>query len=225
MWNEFKSDVGRLLLYARDFLRDHLRGVLVYLLIGAGVTALVGQWDFHVRDQLVPFQQTDSRRTAIMIRRLGDGRDVLVYCGLLYTLGIWRKRRDWRVFAVATLLGACLSGLAVNAIRISTGRPRPHTGKTEWIGPTLFRYNMQSFPSGHTGTSLGMSITLIQLFPVLGVPAFAGSVAVGWASVAAHKHYPSDIAGAVTIGLLGGVTCAAAARRRVRELREESAHS
>lgn len=223
MWTEFKSDFYRLLLHARDFIRDYWRNILLFLLVGAGMTLLAGRWDQAVREHFVPFQETESRKIAVMIRRIGDSRDALFYCGLLYGLGVWRRRRDWRVFAAATLLGACLSGLTVNAIRISTGRPRPHTGLTKWIGPTLFQYRMQSFPSGHTGTSIGMSSTLLQLFPVLGVPAFAGSVAVGWASIAAHKHYPSDVAGAVTIGLLGGVTCAAAARRRLRELREEGA--
>lgn len=223
MWSEFKSDVVRLLLYARDFIWTRRRPVLLYVLAGALITWFVARWDQPVRSHFVPFQQSDSRKIALMIRQLGDSRDALFYCGLLYALGIWRKRRDWRVFATATLLGACLAGLTVNVIRISTGRPRPHTGLTEWIGPTLFQYRMQSFPSGHTGTSIGMSSTLIQLFPVLGVPAFAGSVAVGWASIAAHKHYPSDIAGAVTIGLLSGFTCAAAARRRARELQAEGA--
>lgn len=223
MWSEFKSDLYRLLLHARDFIRDRQWRVLFFLAIGAVLTWHVARWDQPVREYYLPFQKTEARKTAVMIRQLGDSRDALIYCGLLYALGVWRKRRDWRVIATATLLGACISGLSVNVIRISTGRPRPHTGLTEWIGPTLFQYRMQSFPSGHTGTSIGMSSTLLQLFPALGVPAFAGSVAVGWASIAAHKHYPSDIAGAVTIGLLGGVTCAAAARRRIRELRSEGA--
>lgn len=223
MWNEFKSDVYRLILHARDFLRDYRRNALLFLAAGALITWFVARWDQPVRAHYLPFQDTEARKTAVMIRQLGDSRDALFYCGLLYGLGVWRSRRDWRVFAAATLLGACLAGLTVNVIRISTGRPRPHTGLTEWIGPTLFQYRMQSFPSGHTGTSIGMSSTLIQLFPVLGVPAFAGSVAVGWASIAAHKHYPSDIAGAVTIGLLSGFTCAAAARRRARELQAEGA--
>jgi membrane-associated phospholipid phosphatase len=222
MWNEFKSDVYRLLLHARDFVRDYRRNIALFLITGALVTLAVGQTDYAVRDYYAPFQQSEYRKVAVAIRRLGDSRDALLYCGLLYALGAWRGRRSWRVYAAATLLGACLAGLTVNVIRISTGRARPHTGRTDWIGPTLFQYRMQSFPSGHTGTSIGMSSTLIQLFPVLGVPAFAGSLAVGWASIAAHKHYPSDVAGAVTIGLLSGVTCAAAARRRVRELNAEA---
>lgn len=219
MWTEIKADSVALLRHVWAFLREHLRWVLLYLALGALATWYVARWDQDVREHYVPFQATEERKLAIAIRRLGDSRDALFYVAVLFGLGAWRKRRDWRVFAVATLLGAILAGLTVNIIRISTGRPRPHTGLTEWIGPTLFQYRMQSFPSGHTGTSLGMSTTLIQLFPVLGVPAFAGSVAVGWASIAAHKHYPSDIAGAAVIGCLSGVACAAAARRRVRELK------
>jgi membrane-associated phospholipid phosphatase len=222
MWSEIKSDVIHLLRHARDFVREYRRNIALFLLAGAIVTLVVGQSDYAVRDYYAPFQQSEHRKIAIAIRRLGDFRDTLFYCGLLYALGVWRGRRSWRVYAVAALLGACLAGLTVNIIRISTGRARPHTGRTDWIGPTLFQYRMQSFPSGHTGTSIGMSSTLIQLFPVLGVPAFAGSLAVGWASIAAHKHYPSDVAAAVTIGMLSGVTCAAAARRRLRELNAES---
>ncbi|MCS6771805.1 MAG: phosphatase PAP2 family protein [Kiritimatiellae bacterium] len=218
MWNEVKSDTVALLKHVAAFLRDYRWWIVAYLVGGGLLTWGVSRWDQPVREYYVPFQKTEERRVAIAIRRLGDSRDAVFYVTALYALGAWRKRREWRVFAVATLLGAILAGLTVNVIRISTGRPRPHTGLTEWIGPTLFQYRMQSFPSGHTGTSLGMSTTLIQLFPILGVPAFAGSVAVGWASIAAHKHYPSDIAGAAVIGCLSGVACAAAARRRVREL-------
>lgn len=221
MWTEFKSDFIRLLCHARAFLREHRRAVLIYLLVGGGLTALVGQWDFTVRDYYAPLQTPEFRKITNTIRRTGDGWDSLMYFAALYALGIWRKRRDWRVYAAAALLGAILAGLTVNAIRISTGRPRPFTGRTEWIGPTLLQYNSQSFPSGHTGTSLGMSSTLVQLVPVLGAPALAGSLAVGWASVAKLKHYTSDVAGALVIGLLSGAACASAARRRVRELREE----
>lgn len=223
MWSEFRQDVVRLLALAGAIARARWPIMVAVAVFGAIFTWFVSRWDHPVREYYEPRQETLMREMAILIRRLGDFRDTLFYVAVLYGWGVWKKRRDWRVYATAALVGACIAGITVNAIRFSTGRPRPHTGLTEWIGPTLFQYRMQSFPSGHTGTSLGMSVTLIQLTPVLGVPALAGSMAIGWASIAAHKHYPSDIAAASVIGALSGVLCAAAARRRIRELNERVA--
>lgn len=216
MWTTCKHSLQRITSHIKAFVRDYPVRVTGFVVIGLLFTIVLGQWDQAARSHYAQFYDTPVEDFAHSVRRLGDFIDVVFYCGLLYALGHWRKRRDWRVYAACAFLSACTAGITINILRVCTGRARPHTETTRWIGPTL-QYRMQSFPSGHTGTSLGMSSVLLQTVPALGIPAFLGTTMIGWASMTAQKHYPSDVAAAGVIGSLYGIIYAAAARRRLKE--------
>lgn len=153
---------------------------------------------------------------SISLRHLGDFRDTVFYTLSLLAGGWILRRRTWRTFAVAVFLSACLSGITTNLLRFTTGRPRPKIEeRTGWVGPT-FRYRFQSFPSGHTGTSMGMSTALLLLYPPLGLPAMAGTAGIAWASIHTRNHFPSDLFFGGAVGVFWGVLSAEAARRTLR---------
>lgn len=153
---------------------------------------------------------------SMKLRKFGDFRDTLFFTLTMLAGGYVLKRRTWRMIAVTIFLSGCLSGITTNALRFTAGRPRPKMlPQTAWVGPTL-NYHLQSFPSGHTGTSLGMSSALLRLYPPLGVPAFAISCGIGWASMDTRNHYPSDVFFGAAIGIFWGSASAAAARHILR---------
>ena len=109
-------------------------------------------------------------------------------------------RRHWWLWCVA-LIGA---PLAQNVLKFLVGRTRPD-------GASL------GFPSGHATAAATFSAVLIYVasrerpsrWQRWGVVALAVCfmLAVGWARIVRHAHWPSDVLG----GFLLGICCAAAA--------------
>ena len=187
--------------------------------LAAGVLFVILFWPHDVafsRD-FTAERHPDLEQTARGIRRWGAFVDALVFCGIVYAAGVWRRRRGWREAALAALAAACLGGLTVNALRLTTGRPRPRTNLPDgFYGPTLV-YVMQSFPSGHAGTTFGASSALLIAAPAVGVPAVISSSAIVWASMYTRNHHLTDVTLGSLIGILYGVGLGLAARRRARD--------
>ncbi len=109
-------------------------------------------------------------------------------------------RRYWRVWG-AVLIG---SSLIQHAFKFLVGRSRPS-------GSSL------GFPSGHTTAAATFAVVLIYIASrerlsraqrwAIDVLAICLMLAVGWARIMRHAHWPSDVLG----GFLLGVCCAAAA--------------
>ncbi len=134
---------------------------------------------------------------------------------LLLVVAALRGERRWARCALAALLAALLSGLIVNAVRFSTGRPRPRASDVQRLqGPTL-EADHQSFPSGHTATSTGAAACLLVCAPPLGVVAMVNAVGIGWSSVHSRAHHLSDVVAGAGVGLLVGLAFGAAARRMI----------
>ncbi|MBU4461179.1 MAG: phosphatase PAP2 family protein [Verrucomicrobia bacterium] len=166
----------------------------------------------------------EIRNAARVVRRWGSFTDTLVICGGLYAAGRLCRRRGWRVAALAAFTAACVGGLTVNALRFTTGRPRPRAGLANAMhGPSL-RFNMQSFPSGHAATSIGCGIALATALPPLALPALLNAGAVATSSLPIRSHYLTDVVAGGTIGTCAGLVFGAAARRRLRELRVLDPH-
>ena len=137
----------------------------------------------------------------------------LVFAVVLWTTGYCRSRADWRRAALAALMAAAAAGLAAACLKGLIGRARPEVGEA-WrlVGPVL-KSTFQSFPSGHTTHSVGFTAALLLLDRRIGLVSLVLTAGVIWARLALHKHYFSDIAGGATLGLLGALVFAAAAKR------------
>ena len=109
-------------------------------------------------------------------------------------------RRNWRVWC-AVLIG---SSLIQHAFKFLVGRSRPS-------GSSL------GFPSGHTTAAATFAIVLVYIVSrehlsraqrvILDALGVTLMLAVGWARIMRHAHWPSDVLG----GFLLGIGCAAAA--------------
>jgi undecaprenyl-diphosphatase len=109
-------------------------------------------------------------------------------------------RRHWRVWC-AVLIG---SSLIQHAVKFMVGRSRPS-------GASL------GFPSGHTTAATTFAVVLIYIASrerisrgqrwIVDALAICLMLAVGWARIMRHAHWPSDVLG----GFLLGIGCAAAA--------------
>jgi membrane-associated phospholipid phosphatase len=129
----------------------------------------------------------------------------LAAAGVLWNTG----RRDLTRVIAAMILASTLTGLTVNAIRATTGRPRPcakvqdgfygmkKDGK--WI---VGKCQYQAFPSAHTATAMAFAgVALFTGFRYGWAVALFGPL-VGCARIYSGAHHFSDVVVAVAIGLL-----------------------
>jgi len=135
---------------------------------------------------------------------------------VLWTVGAMRNRARWRRLGLACLMATSLAGLTVQGVKRVVGRPRPN-GSEAYLqhlngsatlhplyGPSN-RSKLHSFPSGHTATSTATGVTWIAANPVMAIPGLAYAATVGWSRMQLRKHYPIDVAGGATIGIVCGL--------------------
>lgn len=223
LWNELRSDTVEFFQTLEKVFRDHRRAVLlaVLLLVALGVALM--PYDQPVRSAIQESVRPDLKTVAHHFRKWGDFRDTITVTILIFLAGWIFKRRNWRRLAVAFFLTASLAGIGVNILRFTTGRPRPHVEASDRLyGPIVWLqsreerpgnakiYAMQSFPSGHSGTSGGAAAMLLIAAPPIGIPMAVSAGGVIWSSLYQDKHYLTDVSVGSGIGLivgaLGGLT-------------------
>ena len=86
------------------------------------------------------------------------------------------KRRAMDIL-IMMIVASTLAGILANCSRLTTGRTRPNAKMEQgWYGLwhegklTIGRAKMNSFPSGHTATAIGLATPLLLLVPVAGAP-------------------------------------------------------
>ena len=222
-WRELRTDIAD---YFRTWIavfRDHRRAVLLAALLLVLLGIALMPYDHSVRHSIQESVRPDLKQMAHYFRKWGDFRDTVTVTVLITLAGWIFKRRSWRRLAVAFFLSASLAGIGVNILRFTTGRPRPHVEAPDgFYGPfMIFKprderpgrakiYAMQSFPSGHSGTSGGAAAMLMIAAPPVGIPMMFSAGGVIWSSLYQDKHYLTDVSIGTGIGLifgtLGGLT-------------------
>ena len=132
---------------------------------------------------------------------LVQGILLLVVLGIGYQAHLER----WWSAAKQGLWAFAVSGLLVQVVKYLVGRPRPRLwaeGINHW-GPTLDS-GFNSFPSGHTATSMAVALVLAFHFPRLGPVFLAGAAFVAASRVLGGSHFPTDILGGMALGLAIG---------------------
>lgn len=121
------------------------------------------------------------------------------------------KRRIWPWL----LAGSIGSGTVANALKYCVPRTRPRdfdlTAGTVWdtfVKGSQTGWGMQSFPSAHTATAVGLAVTLSAMYP-RGSWYFAVlAVFVGFQRIVSSAHFPSDVFAGAVVGWLVGTVCA-----------------
>ena len=146
---------------------------------------------------------------------LGHGSIGLPVLLALWLLA-WIIRRPHLARAAAlSVLAFVFSGVAVQVVKHLVGRPRPRLWAegAHFMGPT-FADGYNSFPSGHTTTSMAVAVVLSWYYPK-GTPIFfAGASFVAASRILGGSHFPLDVLGGMALGLFVGGLVAVLGRSR-----------
>lgn len=132
----------------------------------------------------------------------------------VYVLDVPNRLRVPRLLA-----SAYVAGLIANVAKLLVARVRPryfdfdgnvlHT----FLGflPGVFApgsqyhkgFEIQSFPSGHTATAVGLAVGLASLYPRGRWLFFSFALLAVWQRIDVHAHYLSDTVAAASLGFLG----------------------
>ena len=127
--------------------------------------------------------------------------DYLLYFLILF-LAIWAL--VWKNFRVAVfaLATAILSRfLVTEIIRFFYNRPRPFE-ILEGVGQLVDHSGGGSFPSGHAAFAFGLAFFVYIHNKNKGICYLIIALLMGLGRVLAGVHYPSDILGGLTVGLV-----------------------
>jgi membrane-associated phospholipid phosphatase len=149
----------------------------------------------------------DIRRLLTWSESFGHGLGVALIALALFQLDPLRRRTLPRVLAAS--LGA---GLAADVVKLLVARSRPyrafelHQGLIEtfggWFPLGRGGSSLQSFPSAHTATAIGLALALAWLYP-RGRWLFAGlAVLVACQRLQCGAHFLSDVLAGAAVGWL-----------------------
>lgn len=126
--------------------------------------------------------------------------------GLASVLGVpaARARGDLAVLADA----ASLTGAATNWLKVLVHRSRPVLYTADAVAAAGSHENRESFPSGHTSLAFAAATSYAVLAGRQHLPhatrnsvlLFLGAAGVASLRVAAHRHFPTDVAAGAALG-------------------------
>ncbi len=188
---------------------------LLALLLAAAVAAFF-LWP-NDKALLHSLTDNDTARARALARQISFWGDfptgTLLATALLLAIGAARNRPSLRAAALAMLLASAAAGIAANAVRLTSGRPRPSADLPDRFHGLQASHKYHGFPSGHTATAFGAGTAAAVACPPIAVPALAAAGAVGWSRLYLKQHHPTDILIGATLGLLAGTVTGLAARR------------
>ncbi len=173
---------------------------LSLVLLVAGLLAI--PWDCQISQFVLSHPlRGDVRRLVLLSECFGYGLSV----GLIIVTAAVLDQRGWRV-GWRLLATAFSAGLASNVVKMTIARARPSvadlslssTGTFRGWLPAIYRpdewgYALQSFPSSHTATAVGLAMGLAAVYP-RGRWLFAGFAALtGLQRLTSGAHFLSDI--------------------------------
>ena len=171
----------------------HLRKIIIYLLTGIfllfvlqlGLLENISQYLYSIRNQY--FSTFDYHYD-----------DFIPYLPLVIMLGLKlngvKSRSSWKEMLLTSLLSFALMWLVVYLIKTFTGVIRPDVS------------DALSFPSGHTATAFTAACLLYKeygsRFSWITICAFLPAVLTGITRILNNKHWLSDVAGGMVVGII-----------------------
>ncbi|MBI3753639.1 MAG: phosphatase PAP2 family protein [Deltaproteobacteria bacterium] len=138
---------------------------------------------------------------------VGDGLTLIGICIFLFLAGMIFRSEHVRKSGMHGFAAILAASFFVLLFKITFERPRPGFHDTDILvflkNPFIFDFDgrFNSFPSGHTTVSFALAYALSKSYPRLSPIFYTLAAMVGLSRVYLGSHYPSDVAGAVLLGL------------------------
>jgi undecaprenyl-diphosphatase len=172
------------------------------------VAAIVGfLLDPIVMPALAGHPIKSGRIFAGFLSKVGDWPELMLFA--MAALVLVRSRRRLVTVILCMMIAATLAGMAVNSVRLLSGRARPNNTEVApgWYGIQhngiwlLDKYKYHSFPSGHTGSAVAFFGVLGFAFRRWSWGYLAIGLAIGWSRIYLNVHYFSDVLVGTVVGL------------------------
>ncbi|UAK25717.1 phosphatase PAP2 family protein [Sphingomonas nostoxanthinifaciens] len=162
--------------------------------------------DVKVAQKLAPARKSPVVRALGTLSELADQPQLNTICVATLGVGLITGNRRMAKAGFRMLVTQLLSTRLKGLIKHSVDRTRP---KAVAEGRNYERHagsdgasEMNSFPSGHTAGAVAVARAFVREYPEHSLAAYAGAAAVGLIQVPRSKHYPSDVAAGMVVGLL-----------------------
>ncbi len=182
------------------------RVLLLMALTSAASVSITWEWDQAVQRLVSPWGQASwGRFWGLAAYWLGHGGVQIGAIGLVIALAHLNHQRGTRKFGLIALAVFVISGLAVQALKLLAGRPRPAMNVADWE-PLRFvmAKRMDSFPSGHVTTSFALAAVLAARYPKAAVVSYGLAILIALGRVVGGSHFPSDVLAGAALGMLVG---------------------
>jgi len=178
-----------------------------------GTTGILMSQDENIRGQIREIPDNDGVNTAAKVGKwLGDGRLIVPLFLVSGAGGYLGKNQRLVRMSVETLETLALSGLAVQILKVSTGRSRPFrdSGSWDFAGPSFSNEAFHSFPSGHAVTIGSVAGVLAGEFGSIWIDLAAGGLVglTAFQRMYADQHWASDAFLGSAIGIATGYSIA-----------------
>ena len=182
------------------------RAILLTALSAVACASIVWGWDQAAQRLISLWGQAPwGRFWGLAAYWLGHGGVLVAAVGVVIVWAQLNHQRGARKFGLIALAVFVISGLAVQAMKLLAGRPRPGAGLSMWDAFHLsLTGGMNSFPSGHATTSFALAAVLAARFPRAAWPCYGLAVLVAMGRVVGGSHFPSDVLAGTALGLLVG---------------------
>lgn len=186
---------------------------IIGLLVLATAAAIAGWWQVQLEYPLMRLINSAARHSAMFDRTAHSLTTRELVQGVVFLSVVWYLWFDGRLVEqrprlAAGIAAAVFAGIISRLMQL--GLPthlRPlYTPALHFIRPNgvdddvLNHFN--SFPSDHGAVFFTLALVIYRMRPGLGVAAFVWAIIVDSARVYVGYHYPSDIVGAIGLGLI-----------------------
>lgn len=159
---------------------------------------LLAKIDSVLSARLVLPAESGWRQPVGLVAHLGDGLYMTGGLVLVYMAGWFWSAAHLRQAALSVTLAILAAVAVVTLIKLIIRRERPQP-PGEFVA---LRYDVYSFPSGHSARLAALAMGVVFFFPQVGLLLWLLAIGVAVARVAVGIHYLGDIIIGLGIGAL-----------------------
>ena len=162
--------------------------------------------DLAIAEAFTPVRKRPGVKLLGELSEVGDQPPLYVITGAVLATGLGMGDRRTTKAGLRMIVSHFLAIRLKNLAKRLVDRTRPHLipeqGRYELRKGRRFDSDYNSFPSGHTASSLAVARALGREYPAQHGAALALAGAIAGAQVVRSKHYASDLVAGAVVGLV-----------------------